>query len=643
MVQKTKAHRSLRSTLTLWFLAFSIIPLAFLSGYSTVVYEDSINNELRKRLEGNIREVGVTLIEIEQKLKRVGQIHANDPTLVYHVATRNIPSTRRIVRNWLKTHSASKILVFDRDGRLIVAESRDSKGQTKSLSKLESSGIHLSTNLTKKIKKNNQEVILETVKEKGVGLFVYSAVKKSNGKVVGYLEERIELGQDFLESVKKKLNLDVVIFDNDQKLSISTNPDFTLYEEDFFAKQVKNDPDAFFEITSRGTPFGIIVRKIVDLDNRPYVILGLAASKIESQKVLTRIKIALLTMAILILLFLVPTLIFVSSRVLNPIHKLVNAAEKMEAQGEVAHLEDRSGTEVGVLVESFNKMAQKVTKAQKDLKSKVDEVEKTNTELKATQTSLVHSAKMAGIGGLVAGVAHELNNPIGFIYSNMTHLKDYAERLLKVLKVAESDPSQLEKVKKEVDLDFVISDLPKLIASCEDGARRTRDIVVGLRNFSRLEEARLQRIDLTEGIQNTIKLLAGELKNRIKVTQDYGDIPEVRCYPSQLNQVFMNIIGNAAQAIPKKGEIGIKTWLEGDQVCISIKDSGPGISQKIQEQIFDPFFTTKPVGKGTGLGLSISYGIIQKHDGTLKVHSDGKNGTEFVISIPVDGPAKEEA
>jgi two-component system NtrC family sensor kinase len=220
----------------------------------------------------------------------------------------------------------------------------------------------------------------------------------------------------------------------------------------------------------------------------------------------------------------------------------------------------------------------------------------------------------------------------------MSHLKDYVQKLLRVLETAEAHPDQLEKVKKEVEFDYIAEDFFRLIASCEDGARRTRDIVIGLRNFSRLDEAQLKRVSLKEGLQNTLKLLSGELKNRVTVHEDYQEKAQVKCYASQLNQVFMNIVSNGAQAITKNGEIWIKTWLEGPWAFISIRDNGPGIAKADLDKIFDPFFTTKPIGQGTGLGLSISYGIVQKHGGEIVVKSEKGEGTEFMIKVPVDGP-----
>ncbi|MBK9293857.1 MAG: HAMP domain-containing histidine kinase [Oligoflexia bacterium] len=612
-----KTPKSLTSILTLWFLTFTIIPLAFVSGYSTILYRSSINTELQKRLEGNIREIGVSLAEFENFIITYGKIHATDPTLTYHVATRNISSARRIITDWLKTYTASRIVLFDREGRLLVAQERTSQNQIKPQSNLESGEVFLSKDLIKNIIKRGQYTVRETTAKQGLHLIVFTKIVDKNGRLAGFLEEVIKLDQMFMASLKKRLNLEAIFFDTEMKPVISSLEDFMLLPPDYFPDKIGPDGYAFFDITSQGEPFGLMVKKIVDPKNRLYVTLGLAASKTDTEKVLSRINYTLLSVTILVLLFLIPLLIYVSKRVVKPIHQLIEATQKMEA-GEPQKLENTTETEIGLLIDSFNEMSRKILSG---------------------QATLIHSAKMASLGQLVAGVAHELNNPIGFIYSNIAHLKEYVEKLQRVWEAAQKDPSKIEQVKKEIDYDYIIEDLPKLISSCEDGARRTRDIVLGLRNFSRLDEAQLKLVDIKEGLKNTLNLLASELKNRIVIHEDYRHIKEVKCYASQLNQVFMNIISNAAQAIKKEGEIWIKTWEEHGFTHVSIRDNGPGISQEYIDKIFDPFFTTKPVGRGTGLGLSISYGIIQKHGGSISVTSNaGGEGTEFIIRVPTAGP-----
>jgi two-component system NtrC family sensor kinase len=224
------------------------------------------------------------------------------------------------------------------------------------------------------------------------------------------------------------------------------------------------------------------------------------------------------------------------------------------------------------------------------------------------------------------------------------------------VKVAESDPSKLSSEKEAVEFDYIVKDLPKLILSCQDGARRTKDIVLGLRNFSRLEEAKLQEVDLHQSIETTLNLLQGEIKNRVEIHRQFEPVPTLHCYASQINQVLMNILSNALQAIEGSGHIWISTMAlkeyksakhnhsssdSGEKmgwIQVSIQDSGKGMDPETIAKIFDPFFTTKSVGQGTGLGLSISYGIIENHGGEIQVRSQEGVGTEFIIIIPIYPP-----
>jgi signal transduction histidine kinase/HAMP domain-containing protein len=274
--------------------------------------------------------------------------------------------------------------------------------------------------------------------------------------------------------------------------------------------------------------------------------------------------------------------------------------------------------------------------------------EKLNTalaELKETQSQLVQSEKMASLGQLTAGIAHEINNPINFVSANVRPLQRDIASLLEVLRrYAEIDPSngvaekiaEIRSLRDELELDYVVEEIDQLIKGIEDGARRTAEIVRGLRNFSRVDESDLKRTNVHEGIDSTLILLHNIYKDRIEVVREYGELPEIECFPGQLNQVFMNLLTNAVQAIDGTGTITIRTASTGDAIRIEIADSGPGIPASIRERIFDPFFTTKDVGKGTGLGLSISLGIIRKHNGTIAVDSPPGGGTTFTLTLPVD-------
>ncbi len=281
-----------------------------------------------------------------------------------------------------------------------------------------------------------------------------------------------------------------------------------------------------------------------------------------------------------------------------------------------------------------------------------NEIEEKNTELnivltnlKETQQQLVQSEKMASLGQLTAGVAHEINNPINFVSANIKPLKDDLNDLVGYInfyrntikeKGLEDAFGGKEKLPDEQEIIMLFGEVDDLLRGIGEGAIRTAEIVKGLRNFSRLDQDAIKKASINEGIESTLTLLHSSYKDRIDIVKDLKNIPEVDCFPGQINQVLMNLLSNAIQAIQGVGKIFVSTELvAGDKVCITIRDTGAGIPEEIRTKIFDPFFTTKEVGKGTGLGLSISYGIIQKHNGSIEVLSETGVGSTFIITLPI--------
>jgi PAS domain S-box-containing protein len=268
------------------------------------------------------------------------------------------------------------------------------------------------------------------------------------------------------------------------------------------------------------------------------------------------------------------------------------------------------------------------------------ELELLLSKVEEAQQQLLQSEKMAAIGQLAAGVAHEINNPVGFVNSNLGSLKSYVETLLTVISAYEGgDAAQISQVRAKADLDFLREDLPSLLAESQDGLNRVTKIVQDLKDFSRVDQAERQQADLNAALESTLNVVANEVKYKAEVVRELGQIPAVDCVPAQINQVFMNLLLNAAQAIHDKGKIFIRSGLENNHVWFEIEDTGKGMSAEIQQRIFEPFFTTKPVGKGTGLGLSISYDIIvKKHGGRMDVRSQPDKGTCFRLWLPLTAP-----
>ncbi|MES5815094.1 ATP-binding protein [Pseudoxanthomonas sp. Soil82] len=271
-----------------------------------------------------------------------------------------------------------------------------------------------------------------------------------------------------------------------------------------------------------------------------------------------------------------------------------------------------------------------------------------NVRLTAAQEKLLQSEKLASIGQLAAGVAHEINNPIGYVHSNLGSLQEYLHSLFALIEAYERalrspDPRamipEIDQTRARLDIDFISRDLPQLMTESREGIERVTRIVRDLKDFSRSErDESWKLVDLHAGLESTLNIIWNELKYKTTLEKHYGTLPPVECLPSELNQVFMNILINAGQAIGERGTIRVQTGHDGDHVWVEIADSGPGIPPEAQARIFDPFFTTKPVGKGTGLGLSISYGIVAKHHGRIDVDSRIGEGSRFRIVLPVRQP-----
>ncbi|MGH8352720.1 MAG: ATP-binding protein [Pseudomonas sp.] len=262
-------------------------------------------------------------------------------------------------------------------------------------------------------------------------------------------------------------------------------------------------------------------------------------------------------------------------------------------------------------------------------------------KLETANTQLLQSEKLAAIGQLAAGVAHEINNPIGYVFSNLKTLAGYVHDLLRIIDAVDGAASleELRQLKRSLEYDYIRNDVEALIGESEDGIDRVKRIITALKDFSHIEEDEFRIADLTRGLETTLNVVNNELKYKAEVVKEYDNLPEVECIPSQINQVLMNLLVNAAHAIEQFGRITLRSGHEGEWVWLEVEDTGSGIEPKLLNRIYEPFFTTKPIGKGTGLGLSLSYNIIQKHHGRIEVFSELGQGTRFRIWLPVKQPA----
>ena len=290
------------------------------------------------------------------------------------------------------------------------------------------------------------------------------------------------------------------------------------------------------------------------------------------------------------------------------------------------------------------KSSNKLEAALQALSVKQTEQEQLIKKLEKANDQLLQSEKLAAIGQLAAGVAHEINNPIGYVFSNLQTLAGYVRDLLRIIDAVESAGGleDLRQLKRSLEYDYIRSDIEALIGESEDGIDRVKKIITSLKDFSHIEEEEFHPADLHRGLNTTLNVVNNELKYKAEVIKEYGDLPDVECIPSQINQVIMNLLVNAAHAIEQFGRITLRTAHEGDWVWLEVEDTGKGIEPRLLNRIYEPFFTTKPVGKGTGLGLSLSYSIVQKHHGRIEVDSELGRGTRFRVWLPVRQPTPTE-
>jgi signal transduction histidine kinase len=326
--------------------------------------------------------------------------------------------------------------------------------------------------------------------------------------------------------------------------------------------------------------------------------------------------------------------------------ELMNAEiskQKQEIENKNEELQKKH-EEILTQSEELHQANEEILSTNEALQNQKRELQFTLENLKLTQDQLVQSEKLASVGQLTAGIAHELNNPVNFISGNVKPLRRDLEDIFKLLNMYEAIIQEqklgktfegVEALKESLDYSYLKKEIENLLNGIGEGAHRSSEIVKGLRSFSRLDDEKFIKADMHDGIDSTLILLHNKTKNKIKIHKDYGDLPEIECLPSKLNQVFMNILTNSIQAIENKGDIYIETISSGIGVKICIRDTGVGMTADVKKKIFEPFYTTKEVGSGTGLGLSISYGIIEQHGGNIDVISQPGKGTEFIISLPI--------
>ncbi len=492
----------------------------------------------------------------------------------------------------------------------------------------------------KNLKEINNQV--QSIQEKIDEPFNNYIVKEDNGK--------IEYGNNNV--MQEEVNqINNALFSNDIDYKISGIIIFKTKSNDKIELVGASSKDLWQAYKQANTRNDI---KLVNI-KRTYVIMEIPRYSIvyliDIQNNATETNNAMLQIAIIMLVLALIFSYFLARSISRPLINMEKTISKISDGDLSGRLEYTNYNEINQLVNSYNSMADTLQKLystlEKQVQDRTQELKSAYAELQSTQAMMVHSEKMKSLGELVAGIMHEINNPINFIYGNMTHLSNYSNDLMQIIdeyskyddSLKPEEKTDVTNLKQEIDYEFLKTDLPDLIKSCKEGADRAKNIIQDLKSFSRMEEVAITDVDIPREIDTVLNILHNKIKNKADVHKEYMDnVPSVEAFGGQLNQVFMNILDNAVGAIKEHGDIWIRINKDKSQknLIIEIEDNGVGMDSDTMDKVFNPFFTTKPVGQGTGLGMSITYKIIKNHQGDIKVESTPDVGTKFIVTLPLN-------
>lgn len=623
--------RTLRATLAIYFFPIAILPVVFISYYATRTFERSAKDTIIQTARIEKDSFIESLQQLEKDILNDARAHAKRRDIRLAVGNKDNSSLNRITR---AMRDGLQVRVFSLSGKHLYSRNA------------QSAPAYISQGGLKEVKRRGSSFDRYFSAE-GIR-FVSRILIQSPYQVYGILEEEYVFGTADLKRVKEARQIDIVLVDTDMTAvagSFALSPDIvkSITQEEFRSTIQGAEEPSYLNLGDDRFASFLFTLPSGSKKDKPFGNFALFLSMTTTDAIISKLKFAMISISALLVLTATLLIFMVSRSLVRPIETLVFAMKRMKT-GRTEQIQAMdSAYEVEYLIRSYNEMARNISGTKRTLEERLIELHKANKEIKDTQDTLIQSAKMISLGELVAGVAHELNNPIGFIYSNMNHLKEYANKLQTIIheyqaqkgSLPEEERKRIEALERDLEIEYILTDMVELTESCLDGANRTKEIVMGLRTFSRMDEANFKPSDLHEGLRSTIRLVASDYKDRVSIHEQYGELPLVECSISQLNQVFMNLISNGAQAIGKTGDIWVRTRTQDNFVVIEIEDNGRGMPSAVQKKIFDPFFTTKQVGEGTGLGLSIAYGLIQKHGGQISVSSKEGRGTKFTILLPI--------
>jgi len=612
--------KSLRSVLIAWFLFFSLVPVFLVTFFLIRAFDATYKRETELRLTSVIQEIEARLVS-DQKFLMDSLVFWRSEAGLKNIISRPPSERAKAILRLIDQRALDSIAIYSKSGVLSVSYQKDDKGQWVAFPNVGSSQVYyLPKDQLQKVNQFSPYFAIKTFPKRKV---VFSLFQKLSSEKDIIIEMSKNINLSDFDLIRSRRQVDLMLLDANLRTVLS-NWIGAPRSLNFFRDLLKADS----ELISRDVEGEekLFLSKKVNWGDSDLFLIAISPKQTWNEAI-SQIRFIVLIILIAVTVVLILAVVSLTSNIITPLKNLLSVTRKILYEKVSVQLEAGPYDEITSLSTSIMELSRNIHKAQDDLLKKID-------QLQATQAQLIQSEKLNSLGLLVAGIAHEINNPIGYIYSNIKPLSDHFKKIEQTL----LELPEGEKIKTE--LGAIFKDIPKLIQSFEEGSVRIKKIVEGLRTFSRQSSDRSELISIKLLLDSTLVLLSHEFKSReIAITIDLKKDFYVNGNTTELSQVLLNILMNGAQAIQKKGQIMIAVKavkIEArDLVSISISDSGPGISRDIQARIFEPFFTTKSPGEGTGLGLSISYGIIQKHEGQIMLDSIQGEGSTFTILLPI--------
>ncbi|MCS6837602.1 MAG: ATP-binding protein [Bdellovibrionaceae bacterium] len=592
--------RSLKSTLILWFFLFSLVPMLVVTYFLLDIFRDTYQKEVDFRLNAGFEDFVQLVRSGESRLWQAFEFFE-------HTTVTGVDSDR--LKSVAEKFQLDAAAIYDGSGRLITSAQQDERGDWVAFPEPSAGRSGLVASQLKHLIKQRSALIVRAFQKRKLSFSMIKAMSKQKRIV----EFTFDIRQKDLDLIRTKRQVDLAVLDRGER-GILNNWSALPFK---IISALQNKWGEVVPVILEGIPSLVLANKIAWGEDEFFVVT--ASSKVSWKEAISRVLFSLSLVLAGVVLILVVLVAYVSNNIISPLNQLVDVTKRAMNEGGVGIFHVGPYAEINALGQSISQLIQDVQQAQKNLLKKIE-------ELKTTQALLVKSEKLSSLGLLVAGIAHEINNPVAYIYSNMSSLK---KLFLKLTAYLDNLPESNPNLKKNID------NFESLINVMEKGLVRIKKIVEGLRFFARGSQPQKELVNLHQLVESALVLLSHKIKNtQIKVVLNVPKQLVVLCQPSEFSQVLLNLILNAIQAMGNMGTLTIRAVDDDSGTTIFVRDTGKGIAPEHQSKIFQPFFTTKAAGEGTGLGLSICYGIIEQHGGRIDFESEVGAGTEFRIWLP---------